>query len=111
LTVALALLILVPAASLIRKAVHILMEGAPENFDAATLKKDLMENVPELTDVHHVHVWLLTSEHPLVTLHVTVPDFTNNAAILAAVKQRLRDAHGIAHSTVQIETAACADSH
>jgi len=111
LTVVLATLILIPAWTLIRRAVHILIEGTPEDFDGEALKKDLLQAIPGLTDVHHVHVWLLTSERPLMTLHATVADLRQSEAILLAVKKRLHEAHGIEHSTVQIETAACADPH
>lgn len=111
LTVVLATLILIPAWTLIRKAVHILMEGTPESFDGDALKKDLIASVKGLRDVHHVHVWLLTSERPLMTLHATVADIRHSEAILIAIKKRLHDEHGIEHSTVQIETEACADPH
>lgn len=111
LTLGLALLILFAAVRLIRQTAHILMEGTPDNLDLVALKTDLLSHVPSLSDVHHVHVWLLTSERPLMTLHVTVKNIGDSALALQAVKQRLREAHGISHSTVQIETAGCVDSH
>lgn len=110
LTLGLALLILFSAVRLIQQTVHILMEGTPDNLDLAALKKDLLDHVPGLSDVHHVHVWLLTSERPLMTLHVTVKNIADSAHALEAVKQRLRSAHGISHSTVQIETVGCVDT-
>lgn len=111
LSIFLATLILPSAWGLLKKATHILMEGTPDSFDAETLKKDLMENVPGLKDVHHVHVWLLTAERPLLTMHALVGDLKTSDKTLLAIKARLVEKHGIEHSTIQIETAACADHH
>ena len=111
LSVVVALLILKSAWALVKKATHILMEGTPDTFDVAALKKDLVKNITGLKDVHHVHVWLLTSERPLLTMHATVTDIRKSDTILLAIKARLKDRHGVGHSTVQIETEACADHH
>jgi cobalt-zinc-cadmium efflux system protein len=109
LSVLVSLLILRGAWDVTRRAGHVLMEGAPEGFDDTTLKADLRAAVPGVIDVHHVHAWMLTSERPMVTLHVQLAPATNHAAALAAIKSRLKERFGIAHSTVQIESAECVD--
>lgn len=109
LSVALSLLILRGAWDVTRRAGHVLMEGAPEGFDDAAVKADLCAAVPGVLDVHHVHAWMLTAERPMVTLHVRLAPATDPATTLAAIKARLRERFGIAHSTVQIESAECAD--
>jgi len=91
------------------RAGHVLMEGAPDGFDVAALRADLIAAVPGVTDVHHVHAWMLTAERPLVTLHVCLASSVEPNAALAAIKTRLRDEFGIAHSTVQIDPADCPD--
>jgi cobalt-zinc-cadmium efflux system protein len=103
------LLILHAAWGVTRQAGHVLMEGAPEGFDDAALKADLRAQVPGVLDVHHVHAWMLTAERPMVTLHVRLAPATDHAAALAAIKSRLKQRFGIGHSTVQIESAECAD--
>ena len=109
LSILLTLLILRGAWDVARRAGHVLMEGAPEGFDAAELRADLMAAVPGVADVHHVHAWMLTAEWPLVTLHVQLAPSTDANAALAAIKSRLKDRFGIAHSTVQIDPAECLD--
>jgi len=91
------------------RAAHVLMEGAPDGFDVPALRADLMATVPGVTDVHHVHAWMLTTERPLVTLHVCLASSADASVALAAIKVRLRDEFGIAHSTVQIDPADCPD--
>jgi cobalt-zinc-cadmium efflux system protein len=109
LSVLVSLLILRGAWDVTRRAGHVLMEGAPEGFDDATLKADLRAAVPDVLDVHHVHAWMLTSERPMVTLHVRLAPAADQAVALAAIKSRLKERFGIAHSTVQIESAECVD--
>jgi cobalt-zinc-cadmium efflux system protein len=109
LSILMTFLILRGAWDVTRRAGHVLMEGAPEDFDAAALRADLMATVPGVTDVHHVHAWMLTSERRLVTLHVQLAAATDHNAALAAIKGRLIDRFGISHSTVQIDPAGCPD--
>jgi cobalt-zinc-cadmium efflux system protein len=68
-----------------------------------------MDSVPEVRGVHHVHLWSLTPERPLLTLHVDVDDRADCGAVLSQVKAVLVSRFGIRHSTVQVEPAACAD--
>ncbi|MCH7630572.1 MAG: cation transporter [Proteobacteria bacterium] len=109
LSIFLAAMILPSAWNLVKKATHILMEGTPDSFDVEALKKDLVSHIPGLKDIHHVHVWLLTAERPLLSMHATVGDIKKSEKILLGIKKRLVDEHGINHSTVQIETEGCAD--
>ncbi len=111
LSIGLAALILPSAWALVKKTTHILMEGTPDSFDIEALEKDLVKNIPGLQEVHHVHVWLLTAEKPLLTMHATVRDLKNSDKTLLAIKKRLTEEHNIGHSTVQIETEACADKY
>jgi len=104
-----AALILKSGWHLVRRAAHILMEGTPDSLDVDQLKHDLVAGIEGLEDVHHVHVWLLTAERPLLTMHANIRDGADSNAILGAIKQKLLDDYGIDHSTIQIESGACAD--
>ena len=76
---------------------------------AAPTPNCLTDSMPEVTDVHHVHAWSLTSQHPLLTLHASIDPAADFAATLDAVKAFLESEYGIAHSTVQLEPEECAD--
>lgn len=93
--------------SLIRRTVHILMEGSPDHIDEESLKRGLIAHVPGLVDVHHLHIWLLTAERPLLTAHLKMADTGNTNAALAAAKTWLAREYGISHSTLQIEIDRC----
>jgi cobalt-zinc-cadmium efflux system protein len=100
-----AALILRSAWMLVRKSAHILLEGAPDWLDADELRAALTAAVPAVRDVHHVHVWMLTTERPLLTLHARVALEANQQEVLVAIHRALADRFGIEHATVQIETA------
>jgi cobalt-zinc-cadmium efflux system protein len=108
LSVVVVLLILRGAWTITKESGHILLEGSPEGIDAARVGAALRA-VPGVIDVHHVHAWSLTSEHPVVTLHAVIEDDADGNATLGAIDGVLRERFGIAHATVQIErgTGAC----
>lgn len=110
LSVAVALLILRSAWSLVGKSGHILLEGAPEGIDITAIRAQLLNEIPEICDVHHVHVWGLTPEQRMLTMHVAVQVApAESSRIIGQVKSVLRDAFSIEHSTIELETDACAD--
>lgn len=109
LSLAVCVLVLVSAGRLLREAVHILLEGTPGHVEISEIKKALREGVPEVENVHHVHVWSLTPEHPLLTLHADISDRRDSDNALRRIKEILKERFDITHSTIQIETEGCVD--
>jgi cobalt-zinc-cadmium efflux system protein len=103
LSLVVAALILRSAWFLLRRSGHILLEGAPEWLDEAELRDALVAVVPAVREVHHVHIWMLTTERPLITLHARVAPGVDQQAALGAIHRALADRFGIEHATVQIE--------
>ena len=109
LSVLVSLLIVISAWRLVRDSGHILLEGTPEGLDANAIAADLVRSVPGVLNVHHVHVWSLSQERPLVTLHVRLAEGTATPMAVRLVKERLRSEFGLGHATVEIEFDDCAD--
>lgn len=109
LSLVVAALILRSAWDVVRKTSHILLEGTPEGLDVSTLRSALKSTVPAVKDIHHVHAWSLTSDRPLLTMHVDVEPGADHLKALRDVKRFLEKRFGIAHSTVQIEQGPCVD--
>ena len=107
LSILVGLILLRSAWRLIAEAGHILLEGAPPSIDVAAIGRDIEAHVTGVTGVHHVHVWSLTQEKPLITLHAQIVDGTDADHALDRINRRLADAFGITHSTVQIERRRC----
>jgi cobalt-zinc-cadmium efflux system protein len=110
LSVAVAFLILKSAWALVQQSGHVLLEGAPEWLDRGEMQQKIVERVPEVQEIHHVHVWGLTPQELMLTMHLRIsPDVSNPTAVVRRVKATLKDDYGIGHSTIEIETDDCAD--
>lgn len=105
-----AVLILRSAWGLTKDSARILLEAAPKDLDVRHIAPDLMEAIPEVEDVHHVHAWSITEGKAMITLHARVPVGSMPDPIAAAIKARLAERFHITHATVEIECEGCADS-
>jgi len=110
LSVLVAALILRSAWQLVRRSAHILLEGAPEWLNLADMQSKIIAAVPQVTEIHHVHVWGLTPQHPMLTMHVVLEEKPEDpTALVRSVKQVLKSKFGINHSTIEVELGDCAD--
>jgi cobalt-zinc-cadmium efflux system protein len=107
LSMVVAVLLALSAWRLVRKSTHILLEGTPDDLDIAVIRREITESVAGVEDVHHFHAWSLTTDEHMVTFHVRVAPDAPHADTLTAIKDYLRDAHGITHSVIQIESETC----
>ncbi len=110
LSVLVAALILRSAWLLVKRSAHILLEGTPEWLDVEQVQKSVTDSVPQVCGIHHVHVWGLTPQYVMLTMHIMVernhPDPT---LLVRRVKMLLKEEFGIRHSTIEVETGQCAD--
>jgi cobalt-zinc-cadmium efflux system protein len=88
------------------QAVRILVQAAPPGVDLVRLESDL-RGVAGVVDVHDLHVWTLTSDMEVASVHLMVTDGTDAHAVLDRARTIVRDDHGIDHATLQVEP----DSH
>jgi len=110
LSIAVAILILKSAWVLVKRSAHVLLEGAPEWLDIDTMRERLIGKIPEVASIHHVHVWGMTPQDLMLTMHVCVSTQPENPTdIIRRVKVQLREEYGIGHSTIEIEVDDCAD--
>ena len=84
------------------------MMGAPQHVSIEKIKKEL-EDIPEIKNIHHVHVWRLSDKHIHFEAHVDVTDMpvSQTEPLSALIEQKLKHNHGIAHVTLQFETDKC----
>ena len=91
LSVAVALLILRSAWILVKRSAHVLLEGAPEWLDVDAMQNRIIARVEVVSSIHHVHVWGLTPQDLMLTMHVRMaaePD--NPTDVIRQVKSVLR---------------------
>jgi len=90
-----------------RESAHILLEGTPPGIEVEEVSADVIAQVPGVSDVHHLHVWSLTDERPMMTLHAVIDESANQDSVLAAIQKRLSERFGVVHATVQLERGGC----
>ena len=113
-SVIIAVLILASSWRLMKKVIHVLLEGTPEHVDVYELCSR-MEAQEGVTLVHDIHVWTLSSGNEALTAHVLVdPDYPDDPE---ALRRRLRDIiyhdFDIGHITLQVEKSleGCTEDH
>ena len=112
LSMVVALLILRSAIFIVRRSAHILLEGTPERLDVPKMKARIVAAVPGVLDVHHVHVWGLTQEKLMLTMHVKFSEACEDwGEQIRAIKALLKREYEIEHSTIEVETRSCADAN
>ncbi|MDX2411747.1 MAG: cation diffusion facilitator family transporter [Woeseiaceae bacterium] len=110
LSIAVAMLILKSAWSLVRRSAHVLLEGAPDWLDVPAMQERIIAHVPQVVGVHHVHVWGLTPQDLMMTMHVRLSGKLDNpTSVIRQIKKIMLDEYGVGHSTIEIETDDCAD--
>jgi len=101
LSIAISLLILPGAYSVIKSSVGVLLELVPPAIDPDVLEGEI-RSVKGVVDVHDLHIWSITPGNVILTAHVVVSDVSACNDILGDIK-RIAGSHGINHITVQIE--------
>jgi cobalt-zinc-cadmium efflux system protein len=104
-SIAIAALIVRSSWSLMREAVSVLMEWAPEHVDVEAIQRQLAA-VPNVIAVHDLHVWTIGSGMVALSGHVVVADEREAGKLLQEMSDLLHERFGIDHATLQIETEA-----
>ncbi|HDP98791.1 MAG TPA: cation transporter [bacterium] len=110
LTVAIGLYILKASYQILMQAVHILMEGAPPDISLQDIQHHF-EAVPEVIDIHHVHIWTVGEDDVHLEAHVNIKDMSisESGVLRQKLEQMLKDSFEINHITLQFECDECED--
>lgn len=100
------LMILLGSGRLVRRALHILVEGTPEGIKLSDIGETLAET-PGVHEVHDLHVWSLCSGQVSLSAHIIQDQQAgvNQGLLLMELNRRLNERFGIEHTTLQIEPA------
>jgi cobalt-zinc-cadmium efflux system protein len=103
-SVAMCLLIIYSSWQLIRESVNILLEGTPSHINIRAVV-DAMHEIPEVTDVHDLHVWTISSGKEALSAHVTIKQDASYRETLEALQAQLQKEFNIGHVTLQLESS------
>jgi cobalt-zinc-cadmium efflux system protein len=85
-----------------RRAIRVLLEGAPENM-ATTEVGYAMARAEQVNQVHDLHLWELVPGRAILTAHVLVGPEVDCHAVRRALEEMLRTRFNIDHTTLQVD--------
>jgi cobalt-zinc-cadmium efflux system protein len=101
-SVLIGLMVIYSSWSLLREALAILMEAAPEHIDVEEVRRSIA-GLRGVLDVHDLHVWTVGSGTVSLSGHVVANDEVANGLLLQELSSLLAQRYGIEHTTIQIE--------
>jgi cobalt-zinc-cadmium efflux system protein len=87
-----------------RKAIGVLLEGAPEGMPPTEIGMAMAQG-EHVKEVHDLHVWELAPGHPILTAHVLVARDVDCHEVRRALERMLKERFKIAHTTLQVDHA------
>ena len=99
------IVILMGTWSLLTDSFRLSADAVPPSIDMNQIK-ELISNQKNITDVHHIHIWALSTTENALTAHISLNDalsFDEKMNLVQNLKHELMH-HKIHHSTIEIET-------
>ncbi|MFN3691584.1 MAG: cation diffusion facilitator family transporter [Fervidobacterium sp.] len=90
------------------KSLNVLMQSTPTDVDLERISKKIME-IPEISDVHHIHIWNLDENTIFLEAHVNLNSdvkVSDTMAIKELIEEKLKESE-INHITIQFEFDGC----
>jgi len=100
-----AIYLIYAAYEIVRDSICILMQFAPAHIDLVGIER-LACGYPELSNIHHIHVWQLNDHEIFLEAHL---DFHENLPlekvmhICTSLEEKIKKAYSITHVTLQSE--------
>jgi len=110
-TIVIGLYILKETWGILKQTNDILMQGVPDGINLEIIRNDL-EGIPEIANIHHVHVWNLDDHSIHFECHVDLKaDYLISATntIQEKIESILLEKYQIGHVTIQFEFQRCDD--
>ena len=108
LTVLISVYVLKASVDIVKQATHILMMGTPDSLELDKIQ-GLIEAVPGVINLHHVHIWMLNEHAIHFEAHVDLKDMqlSESRVIRHQIETLLADQFDIEHVTLQLECGEC----
>ena len=87
---------------LLTESIHLALDAVPESVQLGDVEAYL-RGLPDVTEVHDLHVWGMSTTHVALTAHLVKPVLGDDDAMLIGTCKELHDRFGIEHATLQVE--------
>lgn len=97
--------------SLTRDSLRLSLDGVPGGIDVIEIERQ-MSAVSGVKEVHHIHVWAISTTENALTAHVVLDSLSRMEGVKCDLKALLAHS-GISHVTLEFESAGerCCDLH
>ena len=95
-------IILVTTWGLLRDSINLVLDAVPRGIDPGAVKS-FLEAFPGVAEIHHLHVWGLSTTETACTAHVVKREPQLDDLLLKQIAHELHDRFGIEHTTIQFE--------
>lgn len=102
-SLAIGLTILAGTWGLLRESTNLVLDAVPEGIDPESVLR-FLRNQPNVADVHHLHIWSLSTTQVALTAHLVLERPALDNEWLDRLHQELQAHHGIMHATLQLES-------
>lgn len=97
-----AVIILVGTWGLLSESIKMSIDAVPEGINPDKVQ-EVLHSINGVTDVHHIHIWAISTNEIALTAHVMIDNKEELEDIVKMVKEKLKTM-GISHSTIEVET-------
>ena len=97
-----AVVILISTWELLSDSLRLAVDGIPDGVELKEIEQ-MISAEEHVKDVHHIHVWAISTTETALTAHVVVDDLACWPQISENLKHELSE-HGISHATLEPET-------
>jgi cobalt-zinc-cadmium efflux system protein len=87
---------------LLRESLYMAIDAVPENINPEEVAR-FLSSLPTVRDVHHLHIWGLSTSDIALTAHMILSRPDEGDALLAHLHDELHHRFGISHATIQFE--------
>lgn len=101
-SLAIVVVILIGTWGLLRESLNLSLDAVPAGIDPDQVR-DMLVDLPGVEDVHHVHIWGMSTTENALTAHLVKPDPKSDDALLETLEGKLRRDFNINHVTIQWE--------
>ena len=99
-------LVLWSGLGVIKRTIHIFMQGVPEHLEFDRILQDIL-GVPGVNSVHGLHIWSIDSSDVFLSCHVCTAESDGKGdtdRIIQNINEMLQQNHRIHHTVIQAET-------
>lgn len=99
-----AIMILFSSFEIIKKTIHILMQGVPQELEFDELL-DTISKIKGVKSVHNLHVWAVNSSNNFLSCHVCADkeSIRDSDKLIKRINEELQKKYSIEHTVIQIE--------